>query len=266
MTLRATVQHTLDGDLPSRRATLVRAALAALIVANVAAVVLETVPPIARDHAGAFAALEAVSLGIFGIEYALRLWSAPELPRFAHPVTGRLRWMLTPAALIDLFAILPSLLLHAGWDLRTLRIVRLSRLVRIAKLGRYSLAVQTLQRVLRAKAPDLLSLVFVLLILLVLSSTLMYHLEHDAQPDAFASIPATMWWGIVTLTTIGYGDMAPVTGGGRALGGVIAVLGIGMFALPAGLLGAAFVDELGKARARGTAPPPGGCPHCGKPL
>jgi voltage-gated potassium channel len=126
--------------------------------------------------------------------------------------------------------------------------------------------------VLRKKAPDLLSLLFLLVVLLVLSSTLMYHLECDAQPERFSSIPATMWWGIVTLTTIGYGDLAPVTAGGRVLGGFIAVLGIGMFALPAGLLGAAFVDELGKARARSA---PGGeaadcgtasCPHCGKPL
>jgi voltage-gated potassium channel len=125
--------------------------------------------------------------------------------------------------------------------------------------------------VLKSKAPDLLSLLFLLLMLLMVSSTLMYHLEHEAQPNAFSSIPATMWWGIVTLTTIGYGDMAPVTAGGRALGGVIAILGIGMFALPAGLLGAAFVDELGKARAARAPAPTAGeaphhCPHCGKQL
>jgi voltage-gated potassium channel len=136
------------------------------------------------------------------------------------------------------------------------------------------MAVQTLFAVLRSKAADLLSLLFVLVILLVCASTLMFHLEHDAQPNAFSSIPATMWWGIVTLTTIGYGDMAPVTAAGRALGGVVAVLGIGMFALPAGLLGAAFVDELGKLRAArggnhdGHAGYTDGahCPHCGKAL
>ncbi len=270
MSLRSTVQHLLDGDEPSRTATIVRSALAGLIVVNVAAVVLETVPSLAQRHAATFVVVEAVSVAVFVAEYLLRAWSAPEHPRYRGAVAGRLRWMLSPAALVDLAAILPSLLVHAGFDLRTLRLIRLSRLVRVAKLGRYSLAVQTLHRVLRSKAADLLALLFVLLMLLVISSTCMYFLENDAQPQAFASIPATMWWGIVTLTTIGYGDMAPVTSGGRALGGVIAVLGIGMFALPAGVLGAAFVDELGRARARGgpdpVPAPRGPCPHCGKPL
>ena len=158
-------------------------------------------------------------------------------------------------------------------DLRSVRLLRLLRMVRIAKVGRYSLAVRTLHNVLRAKAADLLSLLFLLLVLLVVSSTLMYFLEHEAQPQTFSSIPATMWWGIITLTTIGYGDMTPATGTGRLLGGVIAIAGIAMFALPAGLLGAAFVEELGKAQqarrshaTRGTEDRGPTCPHCGKHL
>jgi voltage-gated potassium channel len=271
VSLRSTVHGLLASGSPTGQ--WLRFALAALIVLNIGALVLETVPWIGDRYRGAFRAFELASIAVFAIEYAARLWTAPEEPRYRAPVTGRLRWMLTPGALIDLAAILPSLLVQAGFDLRALRLVRLSRLLRMARLGRYSFAVQTLQRVLKAKAPDLLSLLFLLLGLLVLSSTLMFFLENDAQPQAFSSIPATMWWGIITLTTIGYGDMAPVTVGGRLLGAVIAILGIGMFALPAGLLGAAFVDELGKARARGatgatgdTAPATAACPHCGKPL
>lgn len=271
MSLRSRVHSLLDGDPPSAAATTVRTALAVLILVNVVAVVLETVPSLARDFAPWFASLEAFSLLVFGAEYALRAWGAPEHPSYRGPVLGRLRWALSPAAVIDLVALLPAVL-PAGGDLRALRLARLLRILRVAKLGRYSLAVQTLQHVLRAKSADLASLLVLLLVLLVLSSTAMYHLEHDAQPDGFASIPATMWWGIVTLTTIGYGDLAPVTGGGRVLGGVIAILGIGMFALPAGLLGAAFVDELGKARNRRSGPAPADgaapptCPHCGQRL
>lgn len=282
MSLRSSVHHLLEGEHPTRAERAARFALAVLIVVNVVAVVIESVPTIDAALGPLLAALELLSVAVFGVEYLLRLWAAPEQPRFAGP-WGRLRWAITPAALVDLLAVLPSLLVFLGLDLRALRLIRLSRLVRVAKLGRYSLAVLTLERVLRAKAPDLLSLLFLLVVLLVLSSTLMWHLEHEAQPDRFTSIPATMWWGIVTLTTIGYGDLAPVTAGGRVLGGLIAILGIGMFALPAGLLGAAFVDELGKARARAhgeaagggatdaTAPPAhehaaGSCPHCGKPL
>ncbi len=273
MTLRPFLHRLLEGDPPTRAAFALRLALALLIVLNVAAIVLETVPDWTAPLGPWFAGLESLSVVVFSCEYALRFYAAPEQPRFAAPLTGRLRWMVSPAALIDLAAILPSLLLLAGFDLRILRMVRLSRLVRIAKLGRYSLAVQTLQRVLRTKAPDLLSLLFLLIVLLVVSSTLMFHLEHAAQPHGFSSIPATMWWGIVTLTTIGYGDLTPITTLGRLLGGFIAVLGIGMFALPAGLLGAAFVDELSKARAggRGGGEATGAahgpsCPHCGKSI
>ncbi|MBL8753560.1 MAG: two pore domain potassium channel family protein [Planctomycetes bacterium] len=268
MTLRSSVHQVLDGSRDDPFASAVRLCLAALVVANVAAVVLETVPEVAAAAGAGFTILETFSLTVFSLEYVLRTWCAVEEPRHARPIVGRLRYLATPAAVIDLLSILPSLLSAGGLDLRALRLARLARLVRIAKLGRYSLAVQTLQRVLARKAPDLLSLLFVLVVLLVVSSTLMFHLEHDAQPDRFASIPATMWWGIVTLTTIGYGDLAPVTAGGRALGGLIAVLGIGMFALPAGLLGAAFVDELGKARSRHDDGKGAGahCPHCGQAL
>jgi voltage-gated potassium channel len=270
VTLRRAVHDLLEAENPSRGAVVVRFLLAAVIVANITAVVVETVPAVAAAAGPALDAFETFSVAVFCLEYVARAWAAPEQERFAGPA-GRLRWAVSPPALIDLAAILPSLLAHAGLDLRLLRLLRLARIVRIAKLGRYSLAVQTLHRVLRAKAPDLLSLLFLLVVLLVVSSTAMYHLENDAQPNGFSSIPATMWWGIVTLTTIGYGDLTPVTAGGRLLGGLIAILGIGMFALPAGLLGAAFVDELGKARARGKrsaadAPHGPACPHCGKPL
>jgi len=267
--LRRRVHDALAGERPGPTAQVVRFGLATLIIVNVAVIVLESVPHVAAEWARTFAGIELFSVAVFSVEYLARLWTAPEAPRFATPVTGRLRWMLTPGALVDLASILPSLLLLADLDLRVLRIVRLSRLVRIAKLGRYSLAVQTLQRVLRNKATDLLTLVFLLLVMLVVSSAAMYQLENAAQPEVFSSIPATMWWGIITLTTIGYGDMSPVTGWGRVLGGCIAVLGIGMFALPAGLLGAAFVEELGKARRQHEAAGAAGepvCPHCGKPL
>jgi voltage-gated potassium channel len=273
VTLRRRVHALLDGEHNlSTAARLLRLGLAALIVLNVAAVVLETVPSIQAGSSHLFDVFEHVSVAIFAIEYLLRLWAVPENARFDRR-GGRLRWIFTPMALVDLAAILPGLFVGATFDLRTLRMLRLLRILRVVRLGRYSQAMQTLQNVLRSKAPDLLSLFFVLAILLVVASTLMFYCENEAQPEAFSSIPATMWWSIVTLTTVGYGDMAPVTGLGRVLGGAIAILGIGMFALPAGLLGAAFVEELGKVRearrhhgpaaVRGHAPM---CPHCGRPV
>jgi len=270
--LRTRIHRLLDGDqLDDPAGSRVRKFLTALILLNVLAVVLETVPWIFDAVPWLFQGLEVVSVGIFSIEFLLRLWIAPERPQFQSPGLGRARWLLTPAALIDLLAVLPSWLPWLGFDLRSVRLLRLVRILRVAKLGRYSVAVHTLQNVLRNKAADLLSLLFMLLVMLVVSSTVMYHFEHDAQPNSFSSIPATMWWGIVTLTTIGYGDMSPVTGAGRAFGGVVAILGIAMFALPAGLLGAAFVEELGRAREvlrgqhnRAQGGHGGTCPHCGK--
>ena len=266
MTLRCRVHQVLEGH-HEPLGGVVRWFLAALIVANVFAVVMETVPSFRAEHADALRHFETLSLSVFSLEYLLRLWSAGEHAHF-QGIVGRLRWMFTLGAIIDLLAIVPAVFVT---DMRLVRLLRLARLIRIAKLGRYSLALRTLRHVMFARLPDLVSLSFVLLILLVLSSALMFHLEHDAQPDQFSSIPATMWWGIVTLTTIGYGDMAPITVEGRMLGAVVAVLGIGMFALPAGLLGGAFVEELGKARRqareqRASGESPTTCPHCNKSL
>lgn len=273
MSLRHRVHQLLESDTaPTPAARTLRLSLGALILVNVGALVAETVPG-ARDAAPRlFDWIEWCSVTVFLAEYLLRVWSAPESPRYAHPILGRLRWMVTPMALVDLISVLPALLAATSIDLRSMRLIRLMRILRIVEVGRYSLAAQTLHNVLRAKAADLTSLLFLLVMLLLVSSTLMYHFENEAQPQAFSSIPATMWWGIVTLTTIGYGDMTPITLPGRLLGAVIAIVGIGMFALPAGLLGAAFVDELGKARARvGARTEPGAphgsaCPHCGKLL
>lgn len=271
MTLRSRIHEVLEGH-SGQLGICVRWLLAALIVANVFAVVIETVPTVQEGWGDLLVDFEALSLIVFGSEYVLRLWSAGEHPRY-RGLAGRLRWMMTWGAIIDLLAVAPAMLFT---DIRLVRLLRLARLVRIAKLGRYSLALRTLRHVIYARTPDLVGLSFVLLILLVLSSALMFHLENEAQPDKFSSIPATMWWGIVTLTTIGYGDLAPETVAGQLLGSFVAVLGIGMFALPAGLLGGAFVEELGKARrkARGqrandaaeTTPQMTHCPHCEKPL
>ncbi|MEO6595363.1 MAG: ion transporter, partial [Planctomycetota bacterium] len=185
MTLRQSVHHLLEGAPTSRTTRLVRAALAALILLNVAAVVLETVPSVHARAPDLFTAFERISIAIFSLEYLLRLWCAVEDVRFRAPVRGRLRWALTPAALVDLLAVLPGYLPTGAFDLRTLRLLRLVRIVRLAKLGRYSVAVQTLQNVLRSKAADLLSLLMLLFALLIVTSTLMFFLEHEAQPDAF---------------------------------------------------------------------------------
>ena len=209
--------------------------LVTLIGLNVLALVIQTVEPVVVLASGFFRWFEIVSVIIFSIEYVLRVWSCVADENFRSPFGGRIRFARTPLALIDFLAVLPFYLPTVGIDLRFLRAVRLFRIFRILKLGRYSEALQRFGRVFVAKKEELMMTVFVLFFLLIVSSALMYHAEHEVQPDIFSSIPATMWWGVATLSTVGYGDVYPVTAWGKVLGSVIAILGIGMFALPTGI-------------------------------
>jgi voltage-gated potassium channel len=235
--------------------------LAALILANVAAVVLESMDSVRARFAGAFDAFEWFSVAVFTVEYLLRVWSATADPRFAHPVTGRLRFMLTPGAIVDLVAIVPAYL-PTALDLRFARIVRLGRMMRILKIGRYSRPLRTFGRVFHTRRDDLVLVGALLVVLLVVSSSAMYFLENRAQPETFSSIPASMWWAVSTLTTVGYGDIYPVTPLGKVVGSFLAMLGIGFFALPAGILAGAFARELRPQKAEGSI----ACPHCGKTI
>lgn len=256
------VFELLEVAAPGDRASaVVDGILMTLIVASVAAFVLETVPSLLRSATRLFLFIELATLVIFSAEYLLRIWSCTSHPKYREPLRGRLRYAATPLVLVDLAAVLPLWLTFGGLNLQYVRLLRLFRLLRIAKFARYSAALQLMGRVFLRKKEELLSTLGLLLMLLLFASSLIYFLEHDAQPEEFSSIPATMWWGVATLTTVGYGDLCPVTPAGRLLASVIAVLGIGLFALPAGLLGAAFLEERESRVA-----PPCTCPHCGETL
>jgi voltage-gated potassium channel len=253
------VEPHRDGDLQSRLFDLL---IISLILLNVLAVILESVASIKAIYGDALYWFEIASVAVFTVEYMLRMWSVTADPLYSHPIGGRLRFAFKPLPLIDLLAILPYYLTLAGVDLRVIRALRIMRLLRIAKLGRYYRALRIMNRVLHIRKEELVLTISMMLILLVISSALMYHAEHAAQPEHFPDIPATMWWSIVTLTTVGYGDVYPVTGLGKALAAVIAVFGIGMVALPAGIIGSGFVEEIQRKDEPGQTC----CPHCGKPI
>jgi len=235
--------------------------LVTLIALNIVAMVLETVDACYTLAPNLFNWFEVVSVLVFSVEYVLRVWSCTASEAYRAPLTGRLRYVLTPLAIVDLLAILPFYLPFLGVDLRSLRAFRLFRAVRILKLGRYSRALQLTGRVVASRAPELATTLSILFVVMLLAASLMYYAERDAQPDQFSSIPAAMWWAIATLSTVGYGDVYPVTLAGKLLASVIALLGIAMFALPTGILGAAFVEEIQRAKS-----PPPRCPHCGRNL
>jgi len=231
-----------------------------LIGLNVVALIAESVKSIHAFCPQVFRIFELVSVIIFTVEYVARLWSCVEKPAYHKPISGRLRFAVTPLALIDLLAILPFYLPFTGLDLRFLRILRMMRIFRIAKLGRYSQSLQILNRVMAAKKEQLLCTVFVLVLLVIVAASLLYYAENHVQPEAFSSIPAAMWWAVSTLTTVGYGDIYPMTALGKFMASIIAILGIGMFALPTGILGAGFVEEMAQNQK------PTLCPHCGKEI
>lgn len=253
------------GDRASRLFDL---SLMILIILNVVAVILETVEDLFSAYDPLFRAFDLFSVAVFSIEYLLRVWSCTADERYASPVRGRLRYMRTPLAVIDLVAILPFYLPLVFVDLRFVRAIRLFRLFRLFKMARYSESMRTLGRVLTLKKEELLVSLFTLLILLVFSSSMVYYVEHEAQPEEFSSIPAAMWWGVVTLTTVGYGDVYPITPVGKFIGALVILVGIGMFALPAGILASGFVEEVhnrreeeeGVCEVEVTVV----CPHCGK--
>lgn len=230
-----------------------------LISLNVLVIVLESIAPLKARYENGFYYFEIFSVIIFSIEYILRVWTANVNPAYRKPFTGNLRYAFTPLAIIDLLAVLPFYLPFVGVDLRLLRMLRLFRLFRLFKIARYIKALSLINRVVKEKKEELtISIVFTFFMLLI-TSTLMYYVENEAQPENFSSIPATMWWGIATLTTVGYGDVYPITGLGKLLGGGIAIIGIGLFALPTGILASGFSEELSKDKQKSNF-----CSHCGQ--
>lgn len=241
-----------------------------LIILNVVAIMLETVPSIYDPFHQFFHDFDVISVIIFTIEYVLRVWSCNHDPRYKHSVFGRLRYMVSPAALIDLIAILPFYIFlfvpvpvseaSVGSDFRLLRILRLLRFFRLFRLTAYTKSTKMVMNVFKSRFHDLLLAFILTSFLIVIASCLVYFSEHDANPKQFSSIPATLYWAVITLTTVGYGDMVPVTVLGKAFTVIILLAGVALLALPAGIITSGFIDEIRKSRK------PRVCPHCGKPL
>ena len=233
------------GDRVSR---LVDLSILGLILLNVTAVVLESVPAYETRFGTAFTQFEFVSLVLFTIEYVLRVWSCVDDENYASPIGGRVRFALTPQALVDLLAVLPFYL-SLGLDARFLRVLRL------LKLARYIEALRAFQRVVYRKRGQLFGTLIVLTVMLVFTACLIWTFEHEVNKN-LETIPQAMWWSVVTLTTVGFGDTVPETGFGKFAAGLVAILGISMFAFPTAILGAGFLEEFDSDHKI--------CPHCGK--
>lgn len=234
-----------------------------LIILNVIAVILETVQPIHDAHKELFRIFDLVSVIIFSIEYLLRLWSCNHDPRYRHSIYGRLRFIFSTDGLIDLLAILPFYVhVFVGLDLRMLRILRLLRFLRLFRLTAYMKSAKMVKNVFVNRASELKLSLVLIIFLIIIAASLLYFAEHNAQPKVFSSIPATFWWAVVTVTSVGYGDMVPITMLGKILTGVITLSGLAIFALPAGIITSGFLEEMRKAKNHKTHI----CPHCGEDI
>lgn len=239
---RSWIHDLLDPDSNQGASRLANLAIMGLILLSVVAIALETVDRISTEHGQLLRWFEITCVSIFTIEYLLRIWSITESDEYEHPIWGRLRYAQNPYLIIDLLAILPFYL-GGIVDLRFIRILRLFRIFRVLKIARYSNSLQTMGVVVRKKKPDLVIAFVVTSMLMVLSSSALYFAERGTQPDDFSSIPESLWWSVLTLSTVGYGDVVPQTVLGQFFAGITAIIGVGLFGLPASILAAGFIEE-----------------------
>lgn len=229
--------------------------LVMLILFNVVAVFIDTLDLPQAAH-NAIAVFDVVSIALFTAEYILRIWTADLLYPDNPAAIARMKYVFSFMGLVDLLSIAPFYIPSSTVDLRILRLLRIFRLLRVLKLGHYSDSMALVGRVLKSRKDQLASSILVIMILIVIASVVMFDVEHEAQPEAFSNAFSSLWWAVATLTTVGYGDIYPITTLGKVISAVIALLGIGLVAVPSGIISAGFIDALGGEEKR--------CPHCGK--
>lgn len=222
-----------------------RGIILTLIILSVGLVILDTFSGLPQFVTDASFVAEAIITVIFTIEYAARLWTAPLLYPDLTSIRARLRFVLSLSSLVDLVAILPFyIVLFIPLDMRVLRVIRVFRIFRLLKIDRYTTALNSVAAAIKSTASQLISALTVIFLLLVVSSVFMYLAEHDAQPETFDNALSGLWWAISTVTTVGYGDIYPITPIGKLLGAFIALLGVGLVAIPTGIISAGFSGQM----------------------
>jgi len=233
-----------------------------LIIASIVEIILESFDTINNAYSSYFEIFEIFTVVIFSVEYLLRLWTADLKFKNESRVGSRIKFITSGTGIIDLLAILPFYLpLIFKFDLRFIRVLRVIRLTRILKLNRSTKAFKIIGSIFIEKRSELAITIFVTIILMLISSTIMYNLEHEVQKEAFPDIISTFWWAISTLTTVGYGDVYPITGWGKIISGIIALLGIGLVALPTGIISSGFFEKVESEKSKEKSYKY--CPHCG---
>jgi voltage-gated potassium channel len=245
MTLKQKIYNLIrDDDENDLLSTIIDYSLIGLILINVILVIVDTFPmpdyyyPIAQG-------IEFFSVMVFTIEYGLRLWTSTLMFPTLSKTKARVKYASKFMAIVDLLAILPFYLPFIfPVDLRVLRMLRMLRLLRLFKVSRYTDSIKTIANVFKNRAPQLISSTLIVFLLMVIASVVMFNLENEVQPDVFENAFSGMWWAVATFTTVGYGDIFPITAGGRLVAGLISMLGIGLVAVPTGIISAGFIEQI----------------------
>ena len=247
--LKLTLYHALFGKEPGDRLRLVLEVLiTGLVIGSLLAIILESVPALHDQYQREFHLFETVAIAFFTVEYLVRIWCCTEGSPSAPAWRARLRYIFSFYGLIDLLAMLPFYL-HALFPEADLRFLRVVRMLRVLKLSHYNTALEDLFTAVMDERKSFLSAVYILSIATLVTSCLAYYAEHEAQPDKFGSIPDAMWWAVITLTTVGYGDAAPVTFLGKVIGIMTALLGVCTVALLTGIVANSFANQMARKRA-----------------
>ena len=255
--LRARIYAALFTLNPrDRTARAVEWTVAILILVNIVSLILESIPSVRVRMGSSLRAVEIATLSLFSVEYLLRLWSVTAACDYRRPIRGRLKYAISFFALVDFVSVLPLFVGLIGADVK---VVAAARMLRLLKFARYSMAMQSLLAVFVSKRNEIAAAMLILVSLLLLASFGIYLAESDVQPESFGSIPESLWWSVVTVTTVGYGDATPITPLGKLFTGVIALLGLLVITIPTGIISAGFIDEF---RRRSS---PARCPRCGEP-
>ena len=254
-----------DDDSNSTASWIFDGVIITLIIINIALVIADTFNMPAW-YTKFSSVVETASSIAFTVEYLLRMWVSDIEYSDSNPFVARIRYFFSFLALIDLFAILPFYLpFFLGGEMRVLKAIRLIRVFRIFKFGRYTGAMQIIGTVFKRKSHQLVSSMVVIFILMVIASVLIYNVENKAQPDVFQNAFSGLWWAVATFTTVGYGDIFPITALGKILSALIAMLGIGLVAVPTGIISAGFIElsEKKEKEIESSAEEKKFCPYCG---
>jgi voltage-gated potassium channel len=263
--LKEKIHHLVEkGSYGSRVNLLFDYFIIILIILNVIALAVETVRGLPEQLIASLRIFEFVLVIIFSVEYAMRIYISDITHPSKNRISSALKFIFSPYGLIDLLAILPFFItLLVKVDLRYLRILRLMRVLRILKISRYSSSLKLIRDVLMEKSSEIGMTFLIAFILLIISGFVMFSIENKVQPDVFPDVFASLWWAVITLTTVGYGDIYPVTALGKVINGFVAVLGIGLITLPAGIISAGFIEKISRTKKEHKKEI---CPHCGKEI